>query len=1261
MVSNRPLHRISLILSAVLLIATVLGSAVQPAAAVVPPTNTATTPHQTNVANPGPLTGLANGDTVTFSVQATAAIPTIFGTDIRLCRATTVVQLQSQFNPSPSGNCLANALPGGGTGPIISPDPRASFGPTNTGGTIDFVVGTGSDADLPGGHVGNGGPIVCNSANPCRFWLKESVPTSVTATGIIWVSYDATFASTGPTVPNTPTAVTATAGNGNAAVSWTAPASDGGAAISGYTATASPGGQSCNAVAPALTCTVPGLANFTPYTFTAIATNSAGPSAASSSSSAVTPLPAPPGTPTGVPGNGQVAVSWTAASPAPTNYTVTSTPGSLTCTTATTGCSVTGLNNGTGYTFVVTANYGGGHTAVSAASSMVTPVPPVPTKPGAPTAVSATAGNGQAAVSWTAPLFNGNSPLASYAVTSSPGGQTCSVTAPTTTCTVTGLTNFTPYTFTVTANNNAAFVSDPSTASAAATPLPTPPGTPAGVPGNGQVTVSWSAANPAPTNYTVTSSPGGFTCTTATTGCTVTGLTNGTPYTFVVAANYGGGHAAISTASSTVTPVGPPAAPSSPSATAGNGQATVSWAAPSSTGGSPILSYNVVSSPGGQTCNVSAPSTSCTVSGLSNFTPYTFVVTATNAQGASPASSASAAVTPEPTPPGKPVGTAGNAKVTVAWTAANPAPTTYIVTSTPGSFTCSTATTSCDVAGLAPGTSYTFVVTADYGSSHIVTSPTSDSVAPLGPPSSPTAVTASAGNGQATVSWTAPAANGGSAITGYKVTAAPGSMTCTTVSTSCTVTGLTNFTPYTLTVVATNINGDSAASSPSNAVTPLPTSPGTPTGVASDGAVTVSWTAANPAPTNYTVAATPGGATCSKVTTSCQVAGLTNGTPYTFVVTANYGSGHHAVSGSSAAVTPLGKPGAPTGATASAGSRQVTVSWTAPGSSGGSPISAYTVTSSPGSQICSTTAATTCTVTGLTDGTPYTFTVIATNANGDGAASTPSSAVTPVTGDPGAPAGVDATPGNGQVAVSWTGPGDAGGAGAQITGYTVTVVVPLTTQSTGAGAVLAPTTVSEPSCSTAGATTCTVTGLTNFTGYGFSVTATNWAGHTGPAGATMAAVVPLPDQPVIASVTPGDGQITVVWTASSPVPTGGYLVKAAPGSASCTTTSTTCVLTGLTNSTPYVVTVSADFGGGNTVVSAASAAVTPAAVVPTTTSTTIASSGATTTTLTTTSGSLPTTGSDSLRLLAIALLTILAGGALVLTATRRQRRASTRP
>ncbi len=91
----------------------------------------------------------------------------------------------------------------------------------------------------------------------------------------------------------------------------------------------------------------------------------------------------------------------------------------------------------------------------------------------------------------------------------------------------------------------------------------------------------------------------------------------------------------------------------------------------------------------------------------------------------------------------------------------------------------------------------------------------------------------------------------------------------------------------------------------------------------------------------------------------------------------------------------LTAPGAPTSVQAVASSESAEVSWTAPLDSGGLPITDYIVTSSPDGLLCFASGTRECTVTGLTNGRQYTFTVTATNSRGTSAPSAPSNAVTP--------------------------------------------------------------------------------------------------------------------------------------------------------------------------------------------------------------------------------------------------------------------------
>ena len=261
--------------------------------------------------------------------------------------------------------------------------------------------------------------------------------------------------------------------------------------------------------------------------------------------------------------------------------------------------------------------------------------------------------------------------------------------------------------------------------------------------------------------------------------------------------------------------------------------------------------------------------------------------------------------------------------------------------------------------------------------------------------SPPTGVSATSGNGSASVSFVAPASNGGTTITGYIVTSNPGNISATGTTSPINVTGLTNGTAYTFTVVAVGV-----ASAASTAVTPV-TVPSASTSVvatAGNSTASVAFVASKndggSAITGYTVTSNPGNISVSGTTSPINVTGLTNGTAYTFTVVATNAVGNSVASVASTAVTPATVPSAPTGAVATAGNNSASVAFVASTNNGGTSITRYEVTSNPGG-ITATGTTSPINVTGLTNGTAYTFTVVATNAMGNSASSTASTVVTP--------------------------------------------------------------------------------------------------------------------------------------------------------------------------------------------------------------------------------------------------------------------------
>lgn len=259
-------------------------------------------------------------------------------------------------------------------------------------------------------------------------------------------------------------------------------------------------------------------------------------------------------------------------------------------------------------------------------------------KPGAPENVTAIPGDGEATINFTAPAFDGGSPITNYTVTAHPGGITVSGTG--SPIKVTGLDNGTAYTFTVVATNRAGD-SITSVPTGSVTPVPPTPGAPAlfePIAGNGEVTLSWSGVDDA-TGYKVFQgeSPESINVEVATVtdsvySHTITGLTNGQTYYFVLKATNIGSDSAPSLPVS-ATPMTVPGIPTGVTAVAGNRQATITFTPPVDHGGSPITGYEVTAMPGNH--KVFGTTSPITMTGLDNGTSYTFTVTAINTKGSS--------------------------------------------------------------------------------------------------------------------------------------------------------------------------------------------------------------------------------------------------------------------------------------------------------------------------------------------------------------------------------------------------------------------------------------------------------------------------------------------------------------------------------------------------------------------------------------------------------------------------------------------------
>ena len=971
----------------------------------------------------------------------------------------------------------------------------------------------------------------------------------------------------------------------------------------------------------------------------------------------LTAAPGAPSAISGIPGDNEVALTWDSPSDpggAPiTGYRIEQqTDGGAWSTvvantgSTTTAATVGGLTNGTGYRFRLTAINSAGPGAASAASALLTPR----TTPGAPSAVSSIPGNGKVELAWAAPTGDGGSAITGYRIEAEAnGGPWTTAIADTgttsTNATVTGLTNGTSYRFRISAINSAGagIASAPSIA-VIPNAIPSPPTGVSVTPGNAEVQIAWTVpaedgGSPI-TGYRVEAEANGGPWTTAiadtgttSTNATMTGLTNGTSYRFRVSAINSAGAGPASQASAPVTPRTTPGAPTGLNGTPGNTHVTLTWTAPADTGGASITGYRIDVQPTGGSwatsiADTNSPATSVTVNGLLNGTEYRFRVSSINSAGAGSASSASDPLTPR-TVPGSALNVQAepaDQQVALTWSAPSSnggaAISGYRVEKKVGSAqwavaitNTGTPATTAVVDGLTNGVEHQFRVSALNEAGAGPASDATSTVTPRTVPGAPTNVQGTPGNGQVALSWNAPVSDGGSTVNGYRIEIKAGDTAWTVAradtgssATTTTLSGLTNGQPYRFRVAALNAAGAGSTSAQSDPVTPV-TVPGSPTALMAtptDEAVELTWaapgdTGGSPI-TGYRVemktgdsAWVPHVSDTGSVSTHATISGLTNGTEYRFRISAINAAGPGLPSSATDPVTPRTTPGTPTDLTGTPGDRFIDLDWTAPVSTGGSPISGYRVERKAGAEEWDTvvadtaSSATSIRIGTLTNGISYRFRVSALNAAGVGSPSNPTGALVPRT-TPSAPTALQGMAGDESVRLEWTAPSDAGGV--PITGYRIEMRV-----GSGNWTVQASDTGSD-------ATAATVSGLSNGVGYRFRVTARNEAGLGETSNATTE-LFPFttPGPPRAVDGIPGDGLVELRWQApandgGSPIT--GYRIDVRASGGSWTTaiadtksTATSTIVSALENGRAYAFRVAAMNAAGVGTPSAPSPEVTP--------------------------------------------------------------------
>lgn len=462
-------------------------------------------------------------------------------------------------------------------------------------------------------------------------------------------------------------------------------------------------------------------------------------------------------------------------------------------------------------------------------------------------------------------------------------------------------------------------------------------------------------------------------------------------------------------------------------------------------------------------------------------------------------------------------------------------------------------------------------------------------------PLAPLYLSATAASGAATLSWQAPEPNAGSPVTGYEIEASTGVDTWLTEpgalgagTTSHTLSGLTNGITYLLRVRAVNAAG-SGAWSEIVAVTPVdhPSAPDAVAAAAGVASLTVSWrrpaSDGGSALTGFIVQYSldaktwkTASQTVAPSATTFKVTGLASGTRYYVRVLARNAAGTSPAS-AAATTSTWAKPTAPRTASATPGKSSIIVRWTAPSSTGGTALTAYTVQYSTNGATWTTASgavkpsATSYTISGLKNGTSYYVRVIAGNPVGSSPASARVSA-TPRTVQS-APRSAKVTPGNATITVRWAAPSSSGGA--TRTAYIVQYSTNGTTWKTASSKV-------KPS-----ATSYAITGLKNGTRYYVRVIAVNAAGQSAPSTRVSTTPRTVPSKPRVTAAATATGRVTISWSAPSNggAPITGYVIQRYSGGkwrtvATVSASSRSKTFTGLTVGSAYKYRVAAKNAAG---------------------------------------------------------------------------------